>query len=71
METVKVTKNGAALSMTLPASLMRTLGWVRGDQLMVYAKGGDLVVRNDSERAARFTRQFRARKENFIAAEAR
>lgn len=71
METVKVTRNGAAHAMTIPASIMRALGWIRGDRLALYIKGGDIVVRNDSQRAARFTRQFGARKENHVAAEAR
>lgn len=71
MDQVKITPFGTSLAVVIPAPILRSLGWVRGDRLSVWVKGGDIVYRNDSQRAARFTKEWRAQREHHISAEAR
>jgi antitoxin component of MazEF toxin-antitoxin module len=43
-----------SMGVTLPPSLLRSMGWLKGDYLGIFQSGGDLVIRNDSRRAAKF-----------------
>lgn len=71
MNVVKITPFGTSHAVVIPAAVMRALGWARGDRLSVFVKGGDIVYRNDSQRAARFTREWRANQEHHVAGESR
>jgi antitoxin component of MazEF toxin-antitoxin module len=50
----KILQVGTNLGIALPMSLVRSMGWLRGDRVAVFQSGGDIVIRNDSKRAARF-----------------
>jgi antitoxin component of MazEF toxin-antitoxin module len=71
MDQVTVSENGTSHCVVIPAAIMRALGWIKGDRCMVFVKGGDIVYRNDTQRAARFTREFKANKEHHVSADAR
>lgn len=71
MKQVTLTGLGTQLGAVMPQDFVRALGWVRGDKLACFVERGDIVFRNSSQRAARFTRTFRGRKENRIEADGR
>lgn len=71
MDQVTVSTYGTSHVVVIPAALMRALGWLKGDRVAVFVKGGDIVYRNDSQRAARLTREWRANKEHHVTADAR
>jgi len=64
MKPIKLLGVGDQLGIAIPRDFERALGWVRGDVLSASIKGGDLVIRNSSKRAAKFTRDFQSRKES-------
>lgn len=55
MEMRKILQIGTNIGIALPQSLVRELGWLRGDYVGIFTKGGDVVLRNDTKRATRFT----------------
>ena len=71
MDSVRISANGTSHCLVIPAAIMRALGWLPGDRCACFVKGGDIVYRNDTQRAARFTREFRANKEQHVAADSR
>ncbi len=50
----KILQVGTNIGIALPQSLVRELGWLRGDYVAVFTKGGDVVLRNDTRRAVAF-----------------
>lgn len=71
MKQITLTGVGASLGVALPRDFVRALGWIRGDKLAATIEGGDIVIRNSSERAARFTREFKQRADQRVQADAR
>ena len=71
MKTSTVTKFGTQLGVALPQDFVRALGWVKGDKLACFIEGGNIVFRNSSQRSAKFFRDFRARPDQRLAADAR
>jgi hypothetical protein len=66
MKQVTLTCLGSQLGAVMPVDYIRALGWARGDKLTCYIQGANIVFRNNTERAARFTRAFRKRLANTI-----
>lgn len=54
MKLATVLQVGNNLGCAFPMSFVRAMGWLRGDKLMVFESGGDIVIRNDTRRIARF-----------------
>jgi antitoxin component of MazEF toxin-antitoxin module len=71
MKIATLTGVGGNMGVALPWDFVRSLGWVKGDKLALSIEGGDIVIRNSSQRAARFTRDFKARPENRVQADTR
>lgn len=71
MQKQKVLQVGSQLGIALPQSLVRAEGWCRGDRVAIFLREGDIVIRNDTKRSARFSHDQRGRRDERIAAESR
>lgn len=67
----KIVKVGNALGVALPITFLRSMGWCRGDLVHIFVSNGNIIIKNDTERTARFTRAPRTRGEERLAFDGR
>jgi bifunctional DNA-binding transcriptional regulator/antitoxin component of YhaV-PrlF toxin-antitoxin module len=68
MHIAKVLGVGSNLGVAIPKSIERDLGWLKGDHVAIFVRDGDVVIRNDTQRATRFTHERAGRRDERVAA---
>lgn len=71
MQLRKVLRIGSQLGVSIPRSLARSLGWMHGDYVNVSTRDGDIVFRNDTRKAIKFTHEPRNRRAEHTGVDAR
>jgi bifunctional DNA-binding transcriptional regulator/antitoxin component of YhaV-PrlF toxin-antitoxin module len=71
MHCAKVLGVGSNLGVAIPKSIERALAWQKGDRVGIFVRDGDVVIRNDTQRAIRLTHERADRRDEHVGSNGR